>query len=406
MWNVNKFILLFLCLVSQIALGQLKESERLKKEQEALNKKIGLTETLLESTSSDKENLTNTIGLIDLKIDYRRKLLDNLDNQLGEIIRQIEEVEEEIVVLEEQIEAQKEQYRGMLRQQYQMRNNQASLIYVVSSESFNQANKRMEYLNQLTEYRENQIKKIQANIDKLEEQKLELLSLKEEKEGLVTSKQNEQRKYVMDRENQKQTIISLEGKELQLQEELEAQKKKSKEIKNAINAAINAEILAEKKKNDVKPPTLKETKEVELNTSNFEVNKGKLPWPVTAGNITKGFGKQPHPVHINVFTYNNGVDITTVQGSTVRAVFAGRVTSVIIIPGAGKAVIIAHGEYRTIYSNLAETYVEQGDEVSLKQEIGALLTNANGNSEVHFEIRKITSDGQITNVNPTYWLAK
>ena len=384
----------------------MKESERLKKEQNELNKKINLTQTLLESTSSDKENLANTIGLIDLKIDYRRKLLDNLDNQLGDILRQIEDLEEEVALLALQIEAQKEQYREMLRQQYKMRNTQASLIYIISSESFNQANKRMEYLDQLTEYRANQIRKIQANIAKLNLQKDELLALKAEKEGLMTDKQKEQRKYVQDRENQKLTIISLEGKEKQLQDELAAQKKKSQEIKNAINAAIKAEILASQKKSNASPPSLKETKEVALNTSNFELNKGKLPWPVTSGEITKGFGKQPHPIHTNVFTYNNGVDITTVKGSTVRAVFAGTVTSVIIIPGAGKAVIVAHGDYRTIYSNLSETYVQQGDEVKLKQEIGALLVNSNGNSEVHFEIRKVTSDGQISNVNPTYWLTK
>ena len=192
----------------------------------------------------------------------------------------------------------------------------------------------------------------------------------------------------------------MQGKEEQLKQELIAQRKKAKEIQSAINAAINKEILEERKRN----LSLAETKEVELSNKGFEENKGRLPWPVTTGEITKGFGKQPHPVHVNVYTYNNGVDITTVKGSTVRAVYEGEVTSVIVIPGAGKAVIIAHGNYRTIYSNLQETYVKTGDHVSVKQEIGALLINGSGNSDVHFEIRKITPDGQISNINPTYWL--
>jgi len=131
-----------------------------------------------------------------------------------------------------------------------------------------------------------------------------------------------------------------------------------------------------------------------------------LPWPVSKGEITKGYGKQAHPLHINVFTYNNGVDITTVKGSTVRAVYAGEVTSVIVIPGAGKAVIIAHGEYRTIYSNLQATSVTKGDKVEVKQDIGYLIVNESGTSDVHFEIRKITAEGEIINVNPTYWLAQ
>ena len=404
--NVSKWIILFLCFSTTLSFAQEKESDRLKKEQEELKKKIEYTQTLLQSTTSDKENLTNTLGLIDLKIEYRKALLDNLDNQLNEIIRQIEAINEEIAQLEIEIEKQKEQYREMLQLAYKMRNQKASLIYVLSSESINQANKRMEYLEQLRKYRADQIRKIQANVEKLKQQRTELENLKLEKENLLTSKDQERKKYVQDRENQKKTILSLEGKEQQLLDELEAQKQKSKDIQKAINAAINKEILAEKKKNKDKPPTVKETKEVALNTSNFESNKGRLPWPVTAGEITRGYGKQPHPVHINVFTYNNGVDITTVKGSTVRAVFSGKVSSVLIIPGAGKAVIIAHGDYRTIYSNLQETYVEAGDDVNVKQEIGALLVNANGNSEVHFEIRKITADGQITNINPTYWLAQ
>jgi len=164
--------------------------------------------------------------------------------------------------------------------------------------------------------------------------------------------------------------------------------------------------LLSKRRNRVKYKmrSLADPKEVSLSNKGFEANKGRLPWPVKKGEITKGFGKQPHPVHVNVSTYNNGVDITTVKQSTVRAVYLGEVTSVIIIPGAGKAIIVKHGSYRTIYSNLQETYVAAGDKVEAKQEIGALLINSSGNSEVHFEIRKITSDGQISNINPTYWL--
>jgi septal ring factor EnvC (AmiA/AmiB activator) len=227
---------------------------------------------------------------------------------------------------------------------------------------------------------------------------------KADKETLANSKVSEQSKYVNDREKQKTTIQNLHGKEEQLKQELTQQRKKSQEIQAAINAAINKEILAERKKKNKKPPSLEETKEVQLSNKGFEANKGKLPWPVKKGEITKGYGKQPHPAHTNVFTYNNGVDITTVQQSTVRAVYDGEVTSVIVIPGAGKAIIVKHGTYRTIYSNLQETYVKAGDKISVKQEIGALLVNSSGNSEVHFEIRQITSDGQINNINPTYWL--
>lgn len=384
-----------------LSLGaQQKESDRLKKQQEELEKKIELTQKLLESTAENRENLSDNINLIERKIHYRQALLDNLQLQVSKLESDIEQMSRDIAMLTAEVERQKEQYARMIVQAYKMRNTNASLLFVLSSESFNQANKRMEYLEQLSKYRADQIRKIKASIDQLEAEKTLLLEKKSEKDQVTALKAQEQNKYIQDRERQRRTIQEMQGKEQQLKSELVAQRKKAREIESAINAAINKEILAEKKKTI----SLAKTKEIALSNKGFEDNKGRLPWPVTTGEITKGFGKQPHPLHVNVFTYNNGVDITTVKGSTVRAVYEGDVSSVIVIPGAGKAVIIAHGNYRTIYSNLQETYVKAGDHVSVKQEIGALLVNRSGNSEVHFEIRKITTDGQISNINPTYWL--
>lgn len=398
---VNKLIsLLILGLLSFFTIAQEKESDRLKKQQDALVKKIQLTQKLLESTAENRENLSDNINLIERKIHYRQALLDNIQLQVSRLEADIEQLSKDIVLLTAEVERQKAQYAQMIVQAYKMRNTNASLLFVMSSESFNQANKRMEYLEQLSKYRADQIRKIKASIEQLEAEKALLLEKKKEKDELSSLKAREQKKYVQDRERQRQTIQNMQGKEEQLKAELLAQRKKAKEIQNAINAAINREILAEKKKE----LSLAKTKEIKLSNAGFEQNKGRLPWPVTTGEITKGFGKQPHPLHVNVFTYNNGVDITTVKGSTVRAVYEGDVSSVIVIPGAGKAVIIAHGNYRTIYSNLQETYVKAGDHVTVKQEIGALLVNRSGNSEVHFEIRKITNEGQISNINPTYWL--
>ncbi len=399
---ISKYIAILFCFLAFTAIGQEKESDRLKKQQQELEKKIGLTQQLLESTAESRENLSDNINLIDRKIQYRQALLDNLQLQMSKLDSDISQLNLEIAKLELEVGQQKEQYKQMIVKAYKMRNSTASLLFVLSSESFNQANKRMEYLEQLSKYRSDQISKIQTLIEKLKQQQLILETKKREKDDITVRSSQEQKRYVRDRENQKQTIKEMQGQETQLKQELANQRKKSREIQNAINAAINKEILAEKKKNI----SVAERSEIELSNKGFEDNKGRLPWPVASGEITKGFGKQPHPAHVNVFTYNNGVDITTVKGSTVRAVYAGEVTSVIVIPGAGKAVIIAHGNYRTIYSNLQETYVKTGDQVRVKQEMGALLINSSGNSEVHFEIRKITTDGQISNINPTYWLYK
>jgi septal ring factor EnvC (AmiA/AmiB activator) len=404
MLNVNRNLFALLLLILSGAVFGQKESDRLKKEQQELQNKISFTQNLLETTKANKANLSENIGLIDRKIEYRSELLLNLDNQLSQLSLEIEDHKKAIESLTVEIDRQKSAYKMMLVHAYKMRSSRASLLFILSSESFNQASKRMAYLKQLSKFRSDQIKRIEKTKSQLDLELSELEAKKKEKDDLIASQKTEQDQYIKDREYQKSQIESLKGKEVQLQNELALQKKKSKELQNALNSALNKEILDKKKKNEDKPLTDKEVKEIELSNKGFEADKGKLPWPVSKGEITKGYGKQAHPVHINVYTYNNGIDITTVKGATVRAVYGGEVSSVIVIPGAGKAVIIAHGDYRSIYSNLADAYVSKGDKVTTKQEIGSLLVNDSGTSDVHFEICKITAEGDIQHVNPTYWI--
>jgi murein DD-endopeptidase MepM/ murein hydrolase activator NlpD len=147
-----------------------------------------------------------------------------------------------------------------------------------------------------------------------------------------------------------------------------------------------------------------ETKETAALNKSFEGNKGKLPWPVDKGSITEGFGKNPHPTLDNVFTNNNGIDISAPKNAQVRAVFEGEVTSVLNIPGAGKVVIIKHGNYRTVYSNLQDTYVKAGTKVTTKQSIGSLLVkDGNSTSVAHFEIHQVVGTA-VQCLNPSLWV--
>jgi murein DD-endopeptidase MepM/ murein hydrolase activator NlpD len=151
--------------------------------------------------------------------------------------------------------------------------------------------------------------------------------------------------------------------------------------------------------------TISETREVELN-QNFESNRGRLPWPVERGTITEGYGRQPHPKLKEIYTNNNGVDISTHRNANVRSVFDGEVTSVLSIPGAGKIVIIKHGNYRTVYSNLQEVYVGVGSKIKTKQAVGSLLSiDGEALSISHFEIHQV-SNGQINRMNPSSWITR
>lgn len=404
---LNKYVLIVFLLCFFNGFSQQKKSDKLKKQQNELTQKINFTENLLSSTIQNKSDLAKNITLISNKIQYREALLNNISLQLKDINIQILDLEKEIEEISELLLVLEEQYKKMIIQAYKMRSNSASIYFILSSSNYNQANKRMVYLNQMAKYRSAQIKKIQ-NTKLLLEEKLKLLNEKKmDQVGLIKNKESEKRKYVSDRLAKQQSISSLDGKEKELNDELLKQKKKYAEIRRAITKAINKEIAEANRKAKEKPKTIKETKEVALSNAGFEANKGRLPWPVSKGEITKGFGKQAHPIHAGVFTYNNGVDITTVRGALVRNVYKGVVSSVLNIPGAGKAVIIAHGNYRTIYSNLQDVYVKKGDLVETKKEIGSLMVGSNGElSDAHFEIRKITADGQILNLNPSFWLYK
>jgi murein DD-endopeptidase MepM/ murein hydrolase activator NlpD len=136
----------------------------------------------------------------------------------------------------------------------------------------------------------------------------------------------------------------------------------------------------------------------------FISNRGKLPWPVEKGTITENYGKNAHPTFENVFTNNNGIDISAPKFSEIRAVFEGEVTSVLNIPGAGKVVILKHGNYRTVYSNLQNTYVKVGDKVSTKQGIGSLFVKPDYSvSVLHFEVHLVSGSG-VQSLNPVHWI--
>jgi murein DD-endopeptidase MepM/ murein hydrolase activator NlpD len=210
------------------------------------------------------------------------------------------------------------------------------------------------------------------------------------------------------KENLKQKINSAIQKEIAdtdtKRKKVEAEKEK-KSTTTTSGAATTASTKPESTTTTTttkKETTLPETKESAALSKSFEGNKGKLPWPVDKGSITEGFGRNAHPTLENVFTNNNGVDISAPKGASVRAVFEGEVTSVLNIPGAGKVVIIKHGNYRTVYSNLQDTYVKIGSKVTTKQAIGTLLVT-DGLSLAHFEIHQVVGTTSQA-LNPSLWI--
>lgn len=438
MRSVSKLMLLLFVCTGGFALAQ-KNSDKLRKEQERLEKNIADTRSLLEKTKSSSEATLNELKVIDNQVKYREELLKNFDNQIRGAELKIEQKDQQIVQLEEKLVKLKAQYKKLIIYAYKHRSKQGKMMYIFSASTYYEALKRNKYLEKIAGIQEKQRLIILQHQGLITSEKKSLETEKERKLRVAEEKRQEKELILKDKEKQQKTLNKLKGEESKLMASLKEEERKKAILKQKIKEAIDKEIAAEEKARKererkerekkaaeakktssssssgtpTKTPetptetkkelTLTETKEVALNKS-FESNKGRLPWPVASGTITEGYGQHAHPTLKNVTTNNNGIDISAPKSSQVRAVFEGEVTSVLSIPGAGKVVIIKHGNYRTVYSNLQESYVSVGTKVSTKQAIGSLLpVEGEALSVAHFEIH-VVQDGQVVRINPSLWI--
>lgn len=432
-------IVFFIC-TGGFAFGQ-KNSDKLRKEQDRLEKNIADTRSLLEKTKSSSEATLNELKVIDNQVKYREELLKNFDNQIRGAELKIEQKDQQIVQLQEKLVKLKAQYKKLIIYAYKHRSKQGKMMYIFSASTYYEAIKRNKYLEKIAEIQKKQRLIILQHHGLITSEKKSLETEKERKLRVAEEKRQEKEQILRDKEKQQKTFNKLKGEESKLMASLKEEERKKAVLKQKIKEAIDKEIAAAEKarkekerkekekqaaaetKNTKKPAsggttsapekapasepkkelTITETKEVALNKG-FESNKGRLPWPVASGTITEGYGQHPHPTLKNVTTNNNGVDISAPKSAQVRAVFEGEVTSVLSIPGAGKVVIIKHGNYRTVYSNLQEAYVSVGAKVSTKQSIGSLLPiEGESLSVAHFEIH-VVQDGQVVRINPSLWI--
>jgi murein DD-endopeptidase MepM/ murein hydrolase activator NlpD len=378
--------------------------------------------------------------------------LRNFDNQIRGAEIKLTKKSSQINALRIKLKKLKEQYRKLLLYAYKHRNKYGKMMYIFSSTSYNQALKRNKYLQKVGEIQQKQFLIIRQYEGLI---KNEITSIESEKKyKLVMLNEKKKEKVEIEKDKVKKEVVyqKFKNEESKLISQLKEDERKKEILKDKINAAIRKEIAnaekkarlaaekaekAEKAKKKAEQSAIatnnsstssktttevKETKKETTTTAkkevnytentkeavslskNFEANKGRLPWPVEKGSITEGFGKNAHPTLDNVYTNNNGIDISTPQNAQVRSVFEGEVTSVLNILGAGKVVIIKHGNYRTVYSNLQDTYVTVGSKVSTKQVIGSLtVPQGSSVSIAHFEIH-VVNGGSVQCLNPSLWV--
>ena len=427
MSSVNKLLLVCFLLFTFVGFGQ-STSEKLKREQARLERKISDTKQLLSKSQSATETSLNELKVIENQIIYREQLLKNYDNQIRGAELTVQSKGQQIELLHAKIDRLKKQYAELLVYAYKHRNKYGKMMYIFSSGSYFEAVKRTKYLERISEIQQKQFLAIQQNQSLIKEEITEIEKEKQYKVAIIQEKSKEKAAIEKDRKKQEEVYQKFKEEEAVLLAKLAKEEKSKAVLREKINTAIRKEIAAAEARRrkaeaerkrlaavNAKPntptvankpePTFSETKEAAKLSASFEGNKGRLPWPVDKGSITERFGKNAHPTLKNVTTNNRGIDISSPKNSQVRTVFEGEVTSVLNIPGAGKVVIIKHGNYRTVYSNLQDTYVTSGMKVSTKKVIGSLLSDGKQNMSIaHFEIHHVVGSS-VTCLNPSLWVS-
>lgn len=393
--------ILIVLLMSIPLFGQTKEELQSKKKK--LQEEIEYTNKLIQETKKGQTSSMDELVKLNKKIEARQEIINTILEEIGLLDKQIEKNKTVIASLEADLQQLKEEYSKMLYYTYKNRSSYNRLLFLFSSDDFNQAYKRLKYLQQYTSYRKRQaqlIVKTKESIDK----KIEYLeTVRNEKQVLLSSLENEKQNYNREKNEQEDVLTNLKQKEKELLKELRRKQRTAEKLQKAIEEIIREEIrrareAAARAGNSSKGFPM--TPEAQQLSMNFSANKGKLPWPVNQGIITGDYGTHPHPVLKQIQVKNNGIDISTNSGSMARAIFDGVVSKVLIIPGEGKSVLIRHGEYLSVYSYMSEVFVKAGDKITTKQELGLLVgDNVNSKTSIHFELWK-----GMNTLNPSYWL--
>ncbi|MBU1009486.1 MAG: peptidoglycan DD-metalloendopeptidase family protein [Bacteroidetes bacterium] len=403
-YKPSLLILLLLCLrLSGFAQDRKAELESNK---QRLEEEISFTSKLIGETRESKNSTLGELQILNARIGKQESLIATIQKQMLQLEEQSRRSETELRRLETNLKQMKEEYARMIYFAYKNRNSYNKLVFLFAAEDFNQAYERLKYFQQYAVFRQNQITKIEETQAKIKDKLSQLEQEKNQKQLLFEDERKAQINLNTERSKKDKVVSQLSQKENQLKQSLRQKEKEAQQLQRAIEQIIAEEIrLASERKGEKvnKEDRLLELTPEELELSNsFALNRGKLPWPTERGIISARFGEQPHPVLKKVTINNNGIDIATARGSDARVVFDGVVVSTNRITNTNYAVIVRHGDYFSVYSNLEEVYVKRGDKVKTKELVGRIHTDKNeSKTEVHFELWK----GRMI-LDPDLWLAR
>jgi len=410
--------ILFFCFASQLwcQITQEQLEERKAKIQAEIKEK----EDLLKSMKTKEKSVINQLLIQKEKIGLKEKLIRTTESQTKVLSNDIYVNQLKINQLNRDLEKLREDYAEMIRKSYKSRSEQSKLMFLLSSENFFQAYKRLQYMKQYASFRKMQAEEIKSKSEELEVHNRVISEQKTEKEKLIAENEKERKELEKEKQEQEKIANQIKKDKGKIAAEIKKKQQETKRIDAQIQklirdaiAAANKKTAAAKAKANPKTTTAADTKKTEtsakivltpegqLVANNFRANKGRLPWPVEKGAVSLPYGDQPHPVYKTLTVHNSGVEISTENGANARAVFNGEVANVIVLSPVNKAVMIQHGDYFTVYQNLSSVSVSKGDKVSTKQSLGKIRTNGEtGKTVLKFMILQNT-----TYNNPASWLS-
>lgn len=358
---------------------------------------IARTEDLLKKTEETRQNENQKLKLVNRKITLRNKVISGISNEISLLDRQIKNNNVEIDTLQKEITALKIDYANVIYRTYLNRNAYHRSQYIFAASDFNQAFKRLKYMQQYARFRKGQAEKIEVKTEELRQVNTRQEADMNMRRDLLVDEQREMRKLSGDKQDQEGFVKQLQKQEKQVKKELEAQKATFKKLEREI-----AKLIAAATGTEVSSGGMKMTPEEKIISNEFSQNMGRLPWPVAKGVISMSYGKHNVPGLRDVVIDNPGISIITEENQMVQAVFDGKVSSVMVMPGGVLCILIKHGEYFSVYVNIGDPKVNVGDNVKRKQEIGRAINNGkDGNPEFVFQIWKGKN-----NLDPEKWLSK
>jgi septal ring factor EnvC (AmiA/AmiB activator) len=411
------FLTIFLIGFIALGYGQADQRKKLEQRKAQILKEMKELQNLETQSKTKEKSVLGKIEENSTKIKLSERLISTTSKQTRLLTDDIYTNQLSINKLNRELKVLKEDYANMVVKAYKSRSEQSRIMFILSSENFLQAYKRMQYMKQYASFRKVQGDEIRVKMAELEQRIATLSGQKKEKEVLLTESEKQKKDLEKDKQEQETLVKAIRKDKKKYASEIKKKQQEAKDIDRKIDRMIKDAIAAANKKAAAKATTAAEkkeivaaakkepnkivlTKEEKLTSNNFRANAGRLPWPVTEGYVSSKFGKHESPIEKGVVVENNGIEITSKPGASVRAVFDGEVTQVQIISGT-KTVTIRHGEYFTFYFNLSSVNVSVGDKVSTKQNIGTIHTYPSGKTVMRFFVSQNTKF-----LNPESWITQ